>query len=674
MIDNINLRLHGCNQPILNDNTNIDKYSKGHANLYVPEHFELYKKILETKGKKGFEITKCFNQQTVEHNTLSEEDFLVKETSNKLNTHYLSLDKVYFASDKQVKERNFRVNGRYNVTSSEHDVVYSINIDGGFIDFNINLPKYLFGHNLAQFVPQIKSSFFNGFNGNMNNWEVQKTHLYDRLIKFIEGFFTDLFIFFRLETLPNWDYIELTRIDLCYNQFFETKTDALMYLEEQKKIHKKSTSAKSNVSSNYKTSIAYHTSNGSYFKIYHKGSEYIGTKNGDFKKHNSLNKDYISKQYKYRTNPVFAEHANGIFQLFKNDTLGKFFEAPESTSFKFITNQVHKDLPINTMFLKNQMDKVLRYEISLTSKTLSRIYTTRIFRNRCAVHNRAKRIYNQVRRYDSRVKKGKKRVFREDRRQHDEFKRFINSRCCLIIGNNKDLKKHSSSGRHDYNPLSAEYKISKLYHKKGMGTLLEKHHVAYFNRSFLNLLVDKFLVQIKEFQLEELKPFDDLVKKVREYNRQADENKRLYDELNDYRTWKNGQRIIKGNKVITKASQLLTEKQKNEKHLKGINITQVSEIFRLMHEEKMSPSQVKEYLGFSKSAWYRRIKLLQMLGVKENSLNMPKRIKTSLDFQEYYYLTNGYKFAKNFFLNPKHATYNTFHDHETSSTNNLIPA
>ncbi len=678
MIDNIVVRLHGINQPVLNSKYSIDAYKKGFALMYVPAHFDLYKKIMEYKGK-AFTMSRIFNKQQSQKSTISEEEFLLTQTSRKLNDHYLNLDKIAIVNEKEVKERNLKVNGKYRVPSSEHDVVYSVNLDGGFIEFNINVPKYLYGHNMAQFIPQINSELFSSRKGNFNQWKVQKHYLHDRVYEFIDSFFTDLFFKFELELMPDYDYIELNRIDLSYNQYFKNKTEALMYLDGQKKIHKKRSRLKNKKIGDYETSIAYHTSNGSYFKIYHKGSEYVNVKHGDFKKHSDINRNYIRNQQKYLADETFKKHNQMIFKLFKNDTLGKYFEKPERPEIKKVVNEVYKDLPINTMFLKKEMDNILRYEISLTTKSLARIYKTKTFRSKCPYHQEAKRTYKNVKRYDARLNKKKlHRVTKNDRETFKQMSRFFNNGCFILLSREEKYKEYQKSGIYDYNPEKREYKTKHLYAYLNKGTLLETRDIGFFSKPFLKLLIDEFKQQIDYYQIEELKPFDDLVSKVREYNREVVKNLLIYNDREDWRTWEilkvydsKGkpkeikQRRTKGNKLITKASQLLTESQRRKAHLQGINITNIIEIFRLMHEEKMTPSQVKEYLKLTKSSFSRRMAILRQLGVKEQTMSIPKLINVKTDFTDYYFKTGSRKYRNNFYLNPKHSEINT-------SKNNII--
>src|SRR5690606_27955484 len=137
-------------------------------------------------------------------------------------------------------------------------------------------------------------------------------------MKFIDKFFTDLITFlnqdsnFLIDTFPDYNYIEIRRIDLCYNQHFETKEEALMYLENQKKLKKEKNYNTKSQTKSFGTTHAQTTSFGSYFKIYHKGSEYSKS-DGDLKKHLEINRKFLEKNYKKITSEILKEHEKKIY-------------------------------------------------------------------------------------------------------------------------------------------------------------------------------------------------------------------------------------------------------------------------------------------------------------------------------------------------------------------------
>lgn len=139
------------------------------------------------------------------------------------------------------------------IASSHYSISYVYNISQDFISFNFAIPKYLFGTNILQFIRYYSQS---------------PETIYQYFIEFITGFVKKHF----LQTVTMFD-IELTRLDLCYNQFFNSKNDALSYLEQQKPLLKKYGRSSKNEGKDYGTTIFYHTKRYS-FKIYHKGTEF----------------------------------------------------------------------------------------------------------------------------------------------------------------------------------------------------------------------------------------------------------------------------------------------------------------------------------------------------------------------------------------------------------------
>jgi hypothetical protein len=239
-IDTIRLRLHACNhqkksiiEKTISENTN-------QSLMLSTANNALYLKLLSIQGK-GFDSQKIYSSEKYVFSDEPFENIVSKNTSKGINAHYLAMNKIRFISEDKIKETNLSIKGRYKLDSSQTTVSYMINPNKGFVDFEFSIPKYLYGHNLAQFVPQYNSSTYIENVQFMKKREVQLSLLYNRLYKFIKLFFTDLCINLKLEEYVDFHYIEVRRIDLCYNQYFETKEDALMYLDHQKKFALKST-------------------------------------------------------------------------------------------------------------------------------------------------------------------------------------------------------------------------------------------------------------------------------------------------------------------------------------------------------------------------------------------------------------------------------------------------
>lgn len=139
------------------------------------------------------------------------------------------------------------------IASSHYSLSYVYNIAQDFISFNFAIPKYLYGTNVLQFIRYYSQS---------------PDTVYQHLLDFVKGFVKKHFI----QEVKLRD-IELTRLDFCYNQFFNSKNDAITYLTEQKELLKKHARSTKNDYRNYETSLLYVTKRYS-FKIYHKGTEF----------------------------------------------------------------------------------------------------------------------------------------------------------------------------------------------------------------------------------------------------------------------------------------------------------------------------------------------------------------------------------------------------------------
>jgi len=186
-------------------------------------------------------------------------------------------------------------NNFIKVPSSHYDISFQINIIRDYVEFQLSIPKYIYGHNIAQFVTSPFNKNFESVNHEMKS---QKASLYKRFYKFMQYFLVNEFVDLEIDL----KLVEITRLDLCFNQYFHSKEDALSYLDIQKQIKFSRKRSNSNINAR-PTSLTYLPKGRSHsFKIYHKGSEY---EKNDKRKHNKINKklgkvffdtDYLQKQ------------------------------------------------------------------------------------------------------------------------------------------------------------------------------------------------------------------------------------------------------------------------------------------------------------------------------------------------------------------------------------------
>lgn len=166
---------------------------------------------------------------------------------------------IFYGDTDRILDLDSRPN--INVPSSNYSVVCSIRQDRDFIELNFSIPKYVYSTNVIQFIDQYDPSI---------------KHTFDKLLHVITRFFADY-----LPLPPDWSDVEMHRIDVCYNQFFLSKDDALRYLSEQKGLNRHyARSEKNTFDATKDTTVSYVTDNYS-FKIYHKGTEF---RKNDYKK------------------------------------------------------------------------------------------------------------------------------------------------------------------------------------------------------------------------------------------------------------------------------------------------------------------------------------------------------------------------------------------------------
>ncbi|MFD2921320.1 phage/plasmid replication protein [Terrimonas rubra] len=212
-----------------------------------------------------------------------------------------------------------------NIGSSHYTLTTFLNMSRNRLEFNFSIPKYIFGTNILQFIPLFDQSPF---------------YVFTHLMAFLQKFIKDTFI-----VEPLKEDIEINRLDLCYNQHFLSKDDALQYLDQQKELLVKFARSSKNNYRTYDTSLMYITRRYSW-KIYHKGTE--------FKKN-----DY----------PAIMKAGN------KNN--------------------------LDLMFLQNESDKILRYEMTFRNSFINYLLKYYLFSSKVAAdmaifnHHPVKRFYQR---------------------------------------------------------------------------------------------------------------------------------------------------------------------------------------------------------------------------------------------------------------------------------------
>jgi hypothetical protein len=240
MIDTIVLRIH-----------NIKDYPQLKSQFYAPK-----------------QRSNAFVKASVDETTGE-----VLETA--FNTQYVFMDTGRFI--------NPVIRSTVYIPSSHYELSYRYDEERNYLEFNFSIPKYKFGTNIIQFI---------------NQYDQSALACYNEFILFIHNFLrTQL-----LQTPKLYD-VEINRIDLCYNQMFNSKSDALLYLDEQKKLLAKYARSSGNNKHSYDTSWVYVTRRYS-FKCYHKGTEFQKNDLKKLMKRNPLNYDL----------PYLIEHSDRMLR------------------------------------------------------------------------------------------------------------------------------------------------------------------------------------------------------------------------------------------------------------------------------------------------------------------------------------------------------------------------
>lgn len=670
MLDTIKLRYHGILEHKQDTLSQIQKSERGYDIACVPSIHALYRAILSYK-KSNITIQKVYKRRIDTHEEITESEFLQRENSpNTINQFQQVRTMMQLKDAKGVKEMNLRINGTYRVPSSENAVTFSINENAGFMDFEFSIPKYLYGHSLAEFIPQGGSKLANNNYLSRHSFDFQRKFLYRRLIRVIEKFNSDLCQFFELEELPDFKYIEVRRLDLCYNQRFKTKSDALQYLEAQKKLKTVQNRKNAEISQDYETAFSYVKRSGSYSKVYHKGSEYSKTQ-GDLKKHFEINKAFIQDNlhtFSEQFQDGFKQYRNEIYMYYTNKGKGlkTSFSLDHKDKIQALIKYINRHLPYDIPFLKKEMDKVLRYEISMSSKSLTYLYKNRVFRKDCEFHKDAKKTYKAVKNNYERALDDQVKLSSREVKIYRSFHKWANRPISLVLDIDPYHQHQTKSGKHDYDVNTGDYHITAFPYNY---TVLSNREVGMFNKSLLNVLFDEFEGFINHFQIKKIDNYETFRSKVYDYNVKAEENLKAYNENHVFKVidLKTGQRKKNSRGRLVKPSDLLTQTEKRDKHLKKVNTNRVLMIYReLIRDEHIndklvksgkSLKELKEEMDIPTSTFNRWVQDLELLDVHINSLKLEKEIECTKDFKEYYFTTAGMNYKDAFYTTTTHYKY-----------------
>ncbi|MBS2210263.1 hypothetical protein KEM09_02570 [Carboxylicivirga mesophila] len=365
------------------------------------------------------------------------------------------------------------------LTSSHYYLGYQVRLDRDYIEFNYSIPKYIFGTNIVQFVPHI-TEFKNSYGrAHLESMERIQAIIYDRLIFFVKYFLKMQFPLIDSFGWIDLNDVEINRLDICFNQYFESKEKALKYLEYQKRIKKRYLRETSKNKTDWGTSIFLNT--GRYAaKIYHKGTEY-GSSKGERNHHRKMNKAF--KRNLFQVEDVY-------------DTKGKLIKEG----------------------LQSHADKILRYEISFKNSMMSHLYRKDVFAKYCIVRKQLEKSYKKVRkikkRCDRLIEKGAKDPNKELRTLTKEeiteakiYEKILNKKVSFRLAVGKNTIQNNES------------LVNLKYSSKGDISLPME---TLFSKALVKEMFNVFNDFLQQFKIDVQEKFTDVTKRVMNYNKNVD--------------------------------------------------------------------------------------------------------------------------------------------------------
>lgn len=283
---------------------------------------------------------------------LNSKDYVKKFKHNGLQDS--SKDAILYSDTGRILDVSHR--SSINIASSHYSISFLIHKERDFIELNFSIPKYVHSTNVLQFVDQHDTGV---------------KHTYQKFLALMVDFFNKY-----LPLPPDWHDVEINRIDICFNQFFLSKKDALRYLEEQRTLNIDYARSEKNRFQSYGTTTVQYLTDNYSFKIYHKGTEFIKNDYGRLAKNNPKNlnlaelRDISDRILRYEMsakkgllNYLFKQRLKDDINTMFNHNYGRLQKLRNKASQEFI----NKTLPNKTFSftLKSHWDNPQKPPIEL---------------------------------------------------------------------------------------------------------------------------------------------------------------------------------------------------------------------------------------------------------------------------------------------------------------------
>lgn len=353
--------------------------------------------------------------------------------------------------------------------SSHYNISFNTNYERDYLEINMSIPKYLYGTNVFQFT---------------DHRTIDIHHTWTKLESFFREFFQIYF-----PTLPDYEDVEINRIDFCLNQIFDTKEDALKYLARQKELNVSYARSERNRFNDYgSTTIQYVTANYS-FKVYHKGTEF---------RKNDLNE--LSKMYGRNTGKQYNDKSVKVYHKVsdhsKKNYLNDLSRLHNKTAVKQYDNNATyvkiNGLDYDLDHITAVADRTLRYELTFRKGALNYVFKQHVKDDENTMFN-----HNFQRIFNTKTKAGRKFVT-------DDFQ-------------NKSYQFHLSS------PWD--------FHDTYIGDFLQAKSLT-FNYELFFRLYDFFMFRVNRYQLEKKLTVPEMYEKLKAHNEKKKVLKKESDNIN----------------------------------------------------------------------------------------------------------------------------------------------
>lgn len=201
-------------------------------------------------------------KQSIEGTEIASQEMSEEETRLYLKRKIYIRDEFIDHSTGKTWKKSYR----NHLKSSHYNLAYCIDYMNDCIELNYSVPKYWYGTNVIMFVPyHAERRYLSYLNAPFEeHMKIAYKRLKTSVIKLVQK---------ELNGLTDLSEIEVNRYDLCFNQFFDTKADAIGYLNELKRVKRSHERPDTQKIMNYNSGI-YSVNRLFTWKIYHKGTEF----------------------------------------------------------------------------------------------------------------------------------------------------------------------------------------------------------------------------------------------------------------------------------------------------------------------------------------------------------------------------------------------------------------